>query len=82
MFGGGEVVLFVKMTDACRCKAVAQVVLWQIPHPLGQLANNGTDYRAQGGGTTCTYTYRDDTDTLRRFTYNSANGDVVIVANP
>ena len=67
--------------NANRCAQVWNGVLALAPS-ISTPANDTTDYRAQGGGTTCTYTYRDDTDTLRRFTYNSATGDVVIVANP
>ena len=40
-----------------------------------------TDYRAQGSGKVCTYTFRHDTSTTRRFTYNSASGAVVLT-NP
>ncbi|OFZ91259.1 MAG: hypothetical protein A2W21_13020 [Betaproteobacteria bacterium RBG_16_66_20] len=67
--------------NANRCAQVWNGVLALAP-TISTPANDTTDYRAQGGGTTCTYTYRDDTDTLRRFTYNSATGDVAIVANP
>jgi prepilin-type N-terminal cleavage/methylation domain-containing protein len=67
--------------NANRCIQVWNGVLSLAP-TISTPANGFTDYRAQGGGTTCTYTYRNDADTLRRFTYNAATGDVTIVANP
>lgn len=67
--------------NANRCVQVWNGVLALAP-TISTPAIGVTDYRAQGGGTTCTYTYRNDDDTLRRFTYNAANGDITIVANP
>jgi len=43
--------------------------------------SDDTDYRAQGGGTTCRYTYRHDTAILRRIFYNAATG-AISVTNP
>jgi hypothetical protein len=59
--------------NANRCLQVWNGVLSPAPS-ISTPASDDTDYRAQGGGTTCTYTYRRDTDTLRRFTYNAATG--------
>jgi prepilin-type N-terminal cleavage/methylation domain-containing protein len=64
-----------------RCQQVWNGVLAAAP-TISTPASDATDYRAQGSGTTCTYTYRRDTDDLRRFTYNAASGDVSVVANP
>ncbi len=66
--------------NANRCLQVWNGVF--LPAPSASTpANDATDYRVQGGGTTCTYTYRDDTDTLRRFTYNAATGAISVI-NP
>lgn len=67
--------------NANRCAQIWNGLLALAPS-ISTPASDKTDYRAQGGGTTCTYTYRRDTDTLRRFTYSAATGDVAIVSNP
>ncbi len=67
--------------NANRCLQVWNGVLALAPS-ISTPVNGTTEYRAQGGGTTCTFTYRRDADTLRRFTYSTATGDVTIVANP
>jgi prepilin-type N-terminal cleavage/methylation domain-containing protein len=63
-----------------RCVQVWNGVLAIAPS-ISTPANDTTEYRAQGSGTTCTYTYRNDDD-VRRFTYSTATGDINIVANP
>ena len=65
--------------NAARCMQIWNGLLANAPS-ISTPANDDTDYRAQAGGTTCTYTYRED-DTLRRFTYNAANGSIA-VTNP
>jgi prepilin-type N-terminal cleavage/methylation domain-containing protein len=67
--------------NANRCVQVWNGLLAVAP-TISTPANDTTQYRAQGSGTTCTYTYREDDDDLRRFTYSTATGDVTIVANP
>jgi prepilin-type N-terminal cleavage/methylation domain-containing protein len=66
--------------NAARCLQVWNGILLPAPS-ISTPATDTTEYRAQGGGTTCTYTYREDTDTLRRFTYNAATGAVNVI-NP
>ncbi|MDH3286807.1 MAG: type II secretion system GspH family protein [Betaproteobacteria bacterium] len=52
------------------------------PAPSISTAPTGTtDFRAQGGGTTCRYTYRKDAPTSRFFTYSTATG-AIVVTNP
>jgi prepilin-type N-terminal cleavage/methylation domain-containing protein len=63
-----------------RCLQVWNGILSPAPS-ISTPLNGTTDYRAQGGGTTCTYTYRQDTATLRRFTYSTATG-AIVVTNP
>jgi prepilin-type N-terminal cleavage/methylation domain-containing protein len=67
--------------NANRCVQVWNGVLALAP-TISTPASDTTQYRAQGSGTTCTFTYRVDDDDVRRFTYSTANGDVTIVANP
>jgi prepilin-type N-terminal cleavage/methylation domain-containing protein len=64
-----------------RCVQVWNGILQPAP-TVSAPVNDDTDFRAQGSGTVCTYTYRDDDDTLRRFTYNAANGQVRVMSNP
>jgi prepilin-type N-terminal cleavage/methylation domain-containing protein len=66
--------------NANRCRQVWIGLLNPAPS-ISTLAADDTDYRAQGGGTTCRYTYRHDTDVLRRIFYNAATGQVS-VTNP
>jgi len=66
--------------NANRCLQVWNGVLLPAPSISTPVADS-TDFRAQGSGTTCTYTYREDEDTLRRFTYNAATGAVAVI-NP
>ena len=66
--------------NANRCLQVWNGVLLPAPS-ISAPAADTTEYRAQGGGTTCTYTYREDDDTLRRFTYNAATGQLAVI-NP
>lgn len=66
--------------NANRCLQVWNGVLAS-PPTISTPANGTTDYRAQGSGTVCTYTFRKDTSVTRRFTYNSATGAVVLT-NP
>lgn len=63
-----------------RCVQIWNGVLQPSP-TISPLAADTTDYRGQGAGTICTYTYRDDDDTVRRFTYNAANGQIAVI-NP
>lgn len=63
--------------NANRCLQIWGAILQPAP-PVSTLANDDTDYLAQGGGTNCTYSYRDDDDTLRGFTYNAATGQITI----
>ncbi len=68
--------------NANRCLQIWNGILAGAPSISTPATDPSTDYRAQGGGTTCTFTYRRDTSALRRFTYNTSNGDVLIVSNP
>ncbi|HUJ86324.1 MAG TPA: prepilin-type N-terminal cleavage/methylation domain-containing protein [Burkholderiales bacterium] len=63
--------------NANRCLQIWNGVLALAPS-ISTPANDTTDYRAQGSGTTCTYTYRKDTVTARSFTYSTANGAIVL----
>lgn len=65
--------------NAARCMQVWNGLLANAPS-ISTPANDDTEYRAQASGTSCAYTYRDD-ETLRRFTYNAANG-FIAVTNP
>jgi prepilin-type N-terminal cleavage/methylation domain-containing protein len=64
-----------------RCVQVWNGILQPAP-TVSAPVNDDTDFRAQGSGTVCTYTYREDDDTLRRFTYNASTGTVRILSNP
>jgi len=66
--------------NANRCLQIWNGILSPAPS-ISTPAADTTDYRAQGGGTICTYTYRKDAVTVRRFTYNAATG-TIIVTNP
>lgn len=66
--------------NANRCVQVWKGVLSLAPS-ISTPASGTTEYRAQGGGTTCTYTYRKDTSSVRRFTYSTATG-AIVVTNP
>jgi len=66
--------------NANRCLQIWNGVLSLAPS-ISTAAGGTTEYRAQGSGTTCTYTYRKDTSTVRRFTYSTANGAIVLT-NP
>jgi prepilin-type N-terminal cleavage/methylation domain-containing protein len=66
--------------NAARCLQIWNGILQPAPS-ISTPASDTTEYRAQGGGTVCTYTYRRDTDTARLFTYNASTG-AVIVTNP
>ncbi|MGH8738961.1 MAG: type IV pilin protein [Burkholderiales bacterium] len=66
--------------NANRCLQVWNGVLAATPS-ISTPANDTTDYRAQGSGTTCTYTYRLDTAAVRKFTYSTATG-AIVVTNP
>jgi MSHA pilin protein MshB len=66
--------------NANRCLQIWNGVLALAPS-ISTPANDTTDYRAQGSGTTCTYTYRNDRSTVRRFTYSTASGAIVLT-NP
>lgn len=66
--------------NANRCLQIWNGILSPAPS-ISTPASDSTDYRAQGGGTTCTYTYRDDADTTRGFTYNAATGTISVI-NP
>ncbi len=68
--------------NANRCRQVWDGVLIAAPSISNPVNDPNTDYRSQGGGTTCTFTYRKDPPILRRFTYNTATGRVVVVSNP
>jgi prepilin-type N-terminal cleavage/methylation domain-containing protein len=63
-----------------RCRQVWIGLLSPAPS-ISTLASDDTDYRAQGSGTTCRYTYRGDTAVLRRILYDAATG-AVSVTNP
>jgi prepilin-type N-terminal cleavage/methylation domain-containing protein len=64
-----------------RCVQVWNGILQPAP-TISAPVNDDTEYRAQGSGTVCRYTYRGDDDTLRRFTYDAATGQVAVTSNP
>jgi MSHA pilin protein MshB len=66
--------------NANRCLQIWNGILFPAPS-ISTLASDDTDYRAQGSGTICRYTYRRDASVVRRFTYNAATGEIV-VTNP
>ena len=66
--------------NANRCLQIWNGVLALAPS-ISKPANDTTNYRGQGSGTTCTFTYRNDTATVRRFTYSTVNGAIVLT-NP
>lgn len=68
--------------NANRCRQVWEGVLTGAPSISNAANDPNTDYRAQGRGTTCTYTYRKDASTLRQFTYNTTTGSVTVASNP
>jgi len=63
-----------------RCIQIWSGLLSPAP-PISTPVSDDTDYRAQGGGTTCRYTYRRDTAVLRRIIYDAATGAINVV-NP
>lgn len=63
-----------------RCMQVWDGLMSPAPS-ISTPVSDDTDYRAQGGGTTCRYTYRRDTAVLRRIIYNAATGSVSVI-NP
>ncbi|MGA7985937.1 MAG: type II secretion system protein [Burkholderiales bacterium] len=65
--------------NANRCLQIWNGVLALAPS-ISTAARGSTEYRAQGSGTTCTYTYRKDTATVRRFTYSAASGAIVLTS--
>lgn len=68
--------------NATRCRQIWDGVLTGAPSISNPANDPSTDYRSQGGGSICTYTYRNDPSALRRFIYNTGNGDVTILSNP
>ena len=68
--------------NANRCMQIWNGLLSYAPSISTPANDPSTDYRAQGSGTLCTFTYRNDSSALRRFTYNTSNGDVLIITNP
>lgn len=68
--------------NANRCRQIWDGVLTGAPTISNPANDPSTDYRSQGGGTICTFTYRKDPSALRRFTYNTSNGDVSMLSNP
>jgi len=68
--------------NANRCRQIWDGVLTGAPSISNPATDPTTDYRSQGSGTTCTYTYRKDSSALRRFTYSTATGNVIVVSNP
>ena len=64
--------------NANRCRDIWNGIL-AIRPSISTPATDTTDYRAQGSGAVCTYTYRRAAG--RRFTYNVTTGAVVIT-NP
>ena len=63
-----------------RCMQVWNGMLSPAPS-ISVAGKDDTKYRAQAKGSTCTYTYRNDTDITRSFTYDSATG-AISVSNP
>lgn len=68
--------------NANRCLQIWNGLLSSAPSISTPANDSSTDYRAQGSGSLCTFTYRNDASAVRRFTYNTSNGDVLIIANP
>jgi prepilin-type N-terminal cleavage/methylation domain-containing protein len=66
--------------SAARCTRVWNGIMLN-PPSIGTAANTTADYRATAAGEICTFTYRKDTSTTRRFRYNALTGAVVIT-NP
>lgn len=66
--------------NAARCVQVWNGILDAAP-TISTPAVDSTDFRAQGSGATCTYSYRRDSVT-RRFIYNGNTGAVIVTANP
>lgn len=66
--------------NANRCLQVWNGMMFPAPS-ISTPASDDTDYRAQGSGTNCRYTYRRDTAVLRRIIYNAATGSVSVI-NP
>lgn len=62
--------------SAARCMRVWNGIL-DNPPSIGTAAATTADYRATAAGEICTYTYRKDSTTARRFTYNAATGAIV-----
>ena len=65
--------------NASRCVNVWKGILLQAPSIT--TSGSGVDFAATAQGNRCTYTYRGDTSTTRRFVYNSATGQIAIT-NP
>ena len=64
-----------------RCLQVWNGILTGAP-TISTPLNDTTDYRSQVLSTNvCTFTYRKDTATVRRFTYNATTG-AIVVTNP
>ena len=66
--------------SAARCMRVWNGILLN-PPSCGTGSTTTADYRATVSGEICTYTYRRDAATTRRFTYNALTG-AVVVTNP
>jgi prepilin-type N-terminal cleavage/methylation domain-containing protein len=66
--------------SAARCMQIWNGVLSPAP-TISTPAAGTTEYRAQVLGGACMFTYRDDADTLRRFTYHPQTG-AIVVTNP
>lgn len=66
--------------SAARCLQIWNGMLAS-PPTISTPASDTTDYRAQGAGKVCTYTFRKDSSATRRFTYNTASGAVALT-NP
>jgi prepilin-type N-terminal cleavage/methylation domain-containing protein len=66
--------------NATRCMNVWNGILALRP-TINTSTTGNPDYLAAGSGATCTYTYRRDASTTRRFTYNAQTG-AIAVTNP
>lgn len=66
--------------NAARCVQVWNGILGTAPS-ISTPAVDSTDFRTQGSGSTCTYSYRKDSVT-RRFVYNGNTGAVTVTVNP
>lgn len=62
--------------SAARCTRVWNAILVNAPS-IGTAAATTADYRATAAGEVCTFTYRKDRTTVRRFTYNALTGAIV-----